>query len=135
MFSKATEYALRATIFIAQTSSEENKVGLPEIAQAIGSPQSFTAKILQLLTADHKIISSARGPNGGFYMTEKAKKLPVRTILEAMGEKEVLEKCVLGLKECSDKNPCPMHGQYKSIKQQLKELFATSTIQTLSETR
>jgi len=49
MFSKATEYALRATIYIAQKSSVDKKLSLTEIAQAIDSPPSFTAKILQLL--------------------------------------------------------------------------------------
>src|SRR5574338_901533 len=123
MFSKATEYALRATIYIAQRSGDKNKPGLAEIAKAIDSPRSFTAKILQLLTKDNKIISSVRGPNGGFFLTEKAKKLPVRSILHAMGEDEILEKCVLGLKQCSEKKPCPMHSQYKDIKQKLILLF------------
>ncbi|MFM2359513.1 MAG: hypothetical protein RLY16_1506, partial [Bacteroidota bacterium] len=54
MFSKATEYALRATIYIAQKSSTEHKIGLEEIAMAIDSPASFTAKILQALTKDDK---------------------------------------------------------------------------------
>ena len=132
MFSKATEYALRATIYIARTSSEENKLGIGEIAEAIDSPHSFTAKILQILTKDNKIISSSRGPNGGFYLSEKAKKLPVRSILEAMGEDDVLEKCVLGLKRCSEIQPCPMHAQYKSIRQQLLKLFMKKTIQQLA---
>jgi len=133
MFSKATEYALRATIYIAQKGTEENKAGLPEIAKAIGSPRSFTAKILQSLTKNNKIISSSRGPNGGFFMTGKAKKLPVRAILEVMGEDEVLEKCALGLKKCSETKPCPMHAQYKIIKQQLIKLFESKTIQHLAE--
>lgn len=133
MFSKATEYALRATIYVAQRSNDKNKPGLAEIAKAIDSPQSFTAKILQLLTKDNKIISSVRGPNGGFFLTEKAKKLPVRTILEVMGEDEVLEKCVLGLKLCSEVQPCPMHLQYKSIKHQLIKLFTSKTIQALAD--
>ena len=132
MFSKATEYALRATIYIAQKSSEENKLGLAEIAKAIDSPKPFTAKILQQLTSGDKIVSSARGPNGGFFLTEKARKLPVRAILEAMKEDEVLKKCVLGLKLCSETKPCPMHIQYKSIKQQLIKLFETKTIQSLA---
>lgn len=131
MFSKATEYALRATIYIAKKSSEENKLGMEEIAKAIDSPQSFTAKILQQLTKDNKIISSVRGPNGGFYMTKSARKLPVRSILEATGEGEVLEKCVLGLIKCSELKPCPMHSQYKSIKKQLINLFEKKTIQHL----
>ena len=133
MFSKATEYALRATIYIAKRSSEEKKIGIEEIAKAIDSPQSFTAKILQALTKENKIVSSVRGPNGGFFLTEKAKKLPVRSILQTMGEDEVLEKCVLGLKRCSEVQPCPMHEQYKSIKQQLIKLFVSKTIQQLAD--
>jgi Rrf2 family iron-sulfur cluster assembly transcriptional regulator len=132
MFSKATEYALRATIYIAKKSTEEKKLGIEEISRAIDSPQSFTAKILQALTKDNKVVSSVRGPNGGFFITEKTKKLPVRSILQAMGENEVLEKCVLGLKMCSEIQPCPMHAQYKSIKQQLIKLFVTKTIQQLA---
>ena len=77
MFSKATEYALRATIYIAKKSTEEKKLGIEEISRAIDSPQSFTAKILQALTKDNKVVSSVRGPNGGFFITEKTKKLPV----------------------------------------------------------
>lgn len=132
MFSKATEYALRATIYIAKKSTEEKKLGIEEISKAIDSPQSFTAKILQALTKNNKVVSSVRGPNGGYYLTKKAKKLPVRSILQAMGEDEVLEKCVLGLKQCSEIKPCPMHAQYKSIKQQLIKLFVTKTIQQLA---
>ena len=132
MFSKATEYALRATIFLAQKSSEENKQGIDEISKAIDSPKSFTAKILQLLTKENKVVSSVRGPNGGFFLSEKAKEMPARSILEAMGEEEILEKCVMGLKLCSENEPCPMHAQYKIIKNQLISLFTTKTIQQLA---
>lgn len=133
MFSKATEYALRATIYIAQKSSEDNKLGIDAIAKAIDSPISFTAKTLQSLTRNNKLISSARGPNGGFYITEKAKKLPVRAVLKAMGESDMLDKCVLGLNKCSEVKPCPMHNQYKIIKKQLISLFESKTIQELAD--
>jgi Rrf2 family protein len=133
MFSKTTEYALRASIFIAQKSNEENKLGLAEIAKGINSPRSFTAKILQLLTSGNKIISSTRGPQGGFYISAKARTLPVRVILEAMKEDDILDKCVLGLKRCSETNPCPMHEEYKLIKRQLKALFESKTIQNLAD--
>ena len=132
MFSKTTEYALRATIYIAQKGSPENKLAIGEIARAIDSPPSFTAKILQLLTANNRIISSVRGPNGGFYITEKAKLLPVRAVMEALGDDAVFSKCVLGLKLCSEVNPCPMHAQYKVIKQQIIHLFETKTIKSLA---
>ena len=133
MFSKSTEYALRATLYIAQKGSEEKKIGIGEVSKAIGSPRSFTAKILQALTKENKIISSISGPHGGFYMTEKAKNLPVRVILEAMGEEELLDKCVLGLAKCSEAKPCPMHSKYKIIKKQLNDLFEKATILHLAD--
>lgn len=133
MFLKTTEYALRAVIYIAQKGSEEKKLGLSQIAKAIDSPQSFTAKILQQLTSGNKIVSSARGPNGGFYISERSKNLPVYSILEAMGEDEILKKCVLGLKRCSETNPCPLHHQYKLIKPQLIKMFETKTIKEMAD--
>lgn len=133
MFSKATEYAIRATIFLAQKSSEENKMGIDEISRAIDSPRSFTAKIMQLLTKDNKVVSSVRGPHGGFFLSAKAKKLPVRSILVAMGEETILEKCVMGLKLCSEVQPCPLHAQYKIIKKQLLNLFIEKNIEQLAE--
>lgn len=132
MFSKTTEYALRAAIYIAQKGSKENKLGIDEIAKAIDSPKPFTAKILQMLTRD-KIVSATRGPNGGFYFTQKAKKLPAIAILKAVGDEGVLNRCVLGLRECSKKNPCPMHAEYKEIRGQLNNLFKKNTIGSLVE--
>jgi Rrf2 family transcriptional regulator, iron-sulfur cluster assembly transcription factor len=133
MFSKATEYALRATIYIAQKSNEDKKPGIAEIAKAIDSPQPFTAKILQQLTKDNKVISSVRGPNGGFFITPKALQLPVLAILQALEEDEILHKCVLGLRKCSEVKPCPMHDDYKSIRTQLIQLFENTSIKNLAE--
>lgn len=133
MFSKATEYALRATIYIARKGSVDNKLSIDEIAKAIDSPPSFTAKVLQLLTKDNKVVSSLRGPGGGFYISDKARQLPAHSILVAMGEDHVLTKCVLGLKQCSETQPCPMHEQYREIKQELIKLFQDKTIGSLAE--
>jgi len=133
MFSKSTEYALRATLYIAQKASEEKKIGIEQISAAIGSPKSFTAKILQALTKDNKVISSASGPHGGFYVTSKARELPVHAILQAMGDGEMIQRCVLGLSTCSEKNPCPLHLKYKIIKGQLLSLFESQTIGQLAD--
>lgn len=133
MFSKTTEYALRATIYIAQKSTADKKLGIAEIAKAIDSPQSFTAKIIQQLTRGNTLVSSVRGPNGGFFMTEKAKRLPVRVVLDLMGEDSKFQTCILGLKQCSEVKPCPMHFEYKPIKDQLISLFAERSIESLAE--
>jgi Rrf2 family protein len=133
MFSKTAEYALRATIYIAQKSSKDTKTGLAEIAKAIDAPSPFTAKILQQLVKNKKIISSLTGPTGGFFITEKAKQLPVMEVLKAVGEDKLLAKCILGLRKCSDKKPCPMHHTYRHIRKDLLTLFEKTLISTLAE--
>jgi Rrf2 family protein len=122
MFSKACEYALRATIYIAQSGTEVNKLGVEAIAAGIDAPRSFTAKILQQLNRG-QVISSAKGPQGGFYISPELQQQPVWNVLVAMQESERLTNCVMGLNQCSDHRPCPMHRQYKLIKQQLVDLF------------
>jgi Rrf2 family protein len=131
MFSKSTEYALRAVIYIAKYGSADNKLSLEAISSAIDSPQSFTAKILQKLTKNNALISSVTGPRGGFFMTESSKKANLMYILTLLDSDTVISKCVMGLNDCSDVNPCPMHEQYKNIKPQLIEMFETKTIENL----
>ena len=133
MFSKTAEYALRATIYIAQKSTEAKKLGMDEIALSIDAPRSFTAKILQLLTKDNQVISSVRGVNGGFFITGEARNLTVRRVLEVIGEDAIFRKCVLGLKICSETKPCPLHEQYKPIKEGLIRLFESTTIRQLAD--
>jgi hypothetical protein len=38
----------------------------------------------------------------------------------------------MGLKLCSETQPCPMHSKYKIIKKQLIKLFVDKTIRQLS---
>lgn len=133
MFSKSTEYALRAIIYLAQKSSPDQKIGIRELAEAAGTPQSFTAKILQKLTRDQVLISSITGPNGGFYLSEAAKKKSLLHVLELLEEDDVVTGCILGLHECSEKNPCPIHAQYKKIKPLLLEMLDKKTIAELAK--
>ncbi len=132
MFSKSTEYALRAIIYLAQKSSADQKISITELSEAIDSPKSFTAKILQKLTRDQVLISSITGPNGGFYLTEAAKKKSMLHVLTLLDDESVITGCILGLKECSEKNPCPMHSQYRKIKPQLLEMLDRKTIAELA---
>lgn len=133
MFSKTAEYALRATFYIAREGSKESKLSIKKVAKAIGSPNPFTAKILQYLSKNDVVISSVRGPNGGFYIREEAKNLPVMTILEVINEDDTLKGCILGLPHCSSDRPCPMHANYQKIKNQLIDLFMNTTIGDIAE--
>lgn len=132
MFSKACEYALRAVLYISYKSRDGSRLSVVEIAREVDAPLAFTGKILQTLVREG-IISSIKGPNGGFYFDPKSKPVPLNAIVKAIdGNEDVLRECVLGLKECSDKFPCPIHGEVKKYKDQLRKVMSTRTVQSLS---
>ena len=49
MFSKACEYGIRASIYIASQTQIGNRVSLVDVVKKIESPEAFTSKILQKL--------------------------------------------------------------------------------------
>ena len=132
MFSKSIEYALRAVVYLAAHSDEDNKVNIGELSEAIDSPRSFTAKILQSLTRNNVLIHSSTGPTGGFYLTEAARRKSVWHVLELLDADEVVTSCILGLKGCSERNPCPLHEDYTRIRPQLRKMFEGKTIRDLA---
>lgn len=127
IFSKSSEYAIRAVMYICQHSKDEHRLNIKEIAREINSPEYFTSKILQQLVRQ-KIIASSKGPNGGFYISDNSKPISIYKIAEAIDGPEFFDKCILGLSKCSDKNPCPMHQHYVEHKAALKKVFMEKTI-------
>ena len=133
MFSKACEYGIRATIFIAWNTGKENRVNLKEIATEIGSPEAFTAKILQQLVKAG-LITSVKGAMGGFTLnTETAETLKLSTLVAAIDGDSIYRSCGLGLKSCNAKEPCPMHKQFMVIREQLREMLENTPISDLTE--
>jgi Rrf2 family protein len=126
MFSKSCEYAIRSIFYISLKSQEGRKIGIKEIAEQLDMPAPFLAKILQSLVRD-KVISSLKGPNGGFFVTNP-KKISLIKIVEAIDGTDVFKKCTIGLKKCSDTKPCPIHHLVKPYRDELRKTLATKTL-------
>lgn len=128
MFSKSCEYGLRAIIYIAQQSTQDNKVSLATISEAIDSPQAFTAKILQQLTRNN-IIHSVKGPYGGFSMEEnEIKHIKLSDVVTVLDGDAIYTSCGLGLNKCNASSPCPLHFKFVEIRNQLKAMLETTTL-------
>lgn len=132
MFSKTCEYAIRAMIFIAQKTREGDKVGIKDIAAGIGSPEHFIAKILQDL-GRKGLLQSAKGPNGGFYLDKPSMKQSLADVVRAVDGDKIFMGCGLGLKQCSETRPCPMHHEFKVIRKQLHQMLEKSRVGAFTE--
>ena len=132
MFSKSCEYAIKAAIHICIESKNGLRLTIQEIAGEIESPEPFTAKILQQLVKQ-RIISSAKGPGGGFYIDPDSPPIFIMDIVEAIDGVRAFERCGLGLKECSEHHPCPIHNEFKNYSMRLKKLLETKTLQEMAK--
>lgn len=131
MLSKTCEYAIRALIFIAQRSQEGERAGIREIAKAIDSPEHFIAKILQDL-GRKGFVQSAKGPNGGFYLDKSAAKHTLADIVREIDGDKIFTGCGLGLPQCSEKHPCPLHNEFKAIRERIKHMLEKAKLGELT---
>lgn len=132
MFSKACEYAIRATLHIAGATAADERATVKDIAAAIGAPEAFTAKVLQKLVRDGHL-GSMKGPGGGFTLTEvRARKLPLSAIVKSIDGDDVYTGCALGLPRCNDKKPCPLHNQFKDVRERLRKLLENTSVYDVS---
>jgi len=132
MFSKSCQYGIRAVLYLAVYSTLEKRLGVTEIANTLEVPKHFLAKILQQLAKD-KLISSTKGPTGGFYLNKKNRKSNLKEIIEALDGTQIFTDCILGLKECSSEKPCPLHFQAYGIREGLNYQLEYQSIDEIAE--
>ncbi|GAA4423496.1 Rrf2 family transcriptional regulator [Pontibacter saemangeumensis] len=132
MISKACKYGIRAAVYVASKSGEGIKLNVKHIAVEVDAPEAFTAKILQVLNK-HRIITSLKGPYGGFYVEDYQLEQPVINIVNAIDGMAVFRECGLGLSRCSETHPCPMHDRFKAARESLRDVFQQTTIRHLAQ--
>lgn len=130
LFSRSAEYAIRAMTFLAGQPSGK-LTGAREMAQAEKIPMPFLWKILQNL-ARRKLIRSFKGLRGGYELARPAHQITLEAILAATDGGGLTADCVLGLPECNEANPCPLHPAWKEVRSQLAAMLQENTLADLA---
>lgn len=131
LFKKETEYALRGLVYIQTQNTKGRRPGIAEIADEIDAPHFYTAKIFQRL-AKQGFVSSVKGKGGGFNLTDEQAVHSLKTIISAIEGDHIFCDCGIGLKECSDSNPCPIHERYAPIRDSIDKLLHEENINGLA---
>ncbi len=132
MLSLTCKTAIKAVIYLASKFDTGEKNGIKEIAEFIDASEHTVGKMLQSLVKG-EVINSAKGPNGGFYITAKQNNQPIIKIIEAIDGKEVFKQCGLGLSKCSASHPCPIHNDYKVVRDSFEKLCRDKKMSDLCE--
>jgi len=134
MLSNTCKYGIRALVYIAVTSKNGEKIGIKRISADLNIPMPFLAKILQSL-AKQKILSSSKGPHGGFSLVRDPREIKLAEVVKAIDGNDVFSRCVLHNDNCksidSTKAECTLHGDYVRARQRIEKLFENKTVQNL----
>lgn len=132
MLSKASEYAIRALVYIMVQNKKGMRPGYKEIAKAIDSPEQYTAKILQTLTRKG-VLNSMKGRGGGFFFHDLSKPVSLYKIITVTESPDYFSKCGFGLKNCNASHPCPMHEEYAIVRDIYYQLTNKTSLQSLAD--
>jgi Rrf2 family protein len=115
--SEAGILALHATALLASEPGKHHSVH--DMASVIKASEHHLAKVLQRLTKAG-IVTSVRGPKGGFELAKKADNLSMLDVFEAVEGPIGKPDCLLGLGTCVVGN-CMMGNAFAQINDIVKE--------------
>ncbi len=126
ILSNACDYGIRAALYVA-TQRNRKFVPIREISQKLQISFHFLTKILQILTQAN-LMTSFRGPNGGVAFARDPDNITLMDIIRAIDGPGLFEKCVLGLSDCGDEHPCPLHERWAEIREELRQMFESNSL-------
>lgn len=56
------------------------------------------------------------GPGGGYRLASSPNEISLLSIIAAIEGDDAFQKCIMGLRVCSDRKPCPVHTSWKKVR-------------------
>jgi Rrf2 family protein len=129
VISSTSDYALRAVLVLAQ-AEPGSPMRADEVARATGSPANYLAKTLNAL-AKAGIVTSARGPRGGFTLAVASDDLTLAQIVDCFDEARPNTQCLLGTRPCDARHPCRAHERWTAVQAKRRAALADTTVADL----
>jgi Rrf2 family protein len=130
MLNKTSKYAIKAVIYLGIHSSKTHKILTRDMYTEIKVSESYLAKILQELSR-HGIISSAKGRNGGFYLSEENINHTLMDVVRTIEGDDAVDSCILGIHQCDMNNPCPLHHKVGRSKADFNAMLTRTRLKDL----
>jgi len=128
MLSQTAEYALRATVWLAEHADGPVRVG--DMAHALKVPQNYLSKTMHQL-ARAGVLTSVRGKHGGFQLARPPGAIRLLEVVEPFEAITNRRTCVLGRSVCSDAAPCRAHERWKEVTRATTAFFSGTTLADL----
>ncbi len=130
LFSRTSQYAAQALIYLA-TQRSDRLVLTREIAANLYIPTDYLGKIMGTMSRA-KLLRSVRGRHGGYALDKGAESVDMLQVLLLTEGSKYTQDCFLGFKTCSDDSACPLHCEWKPIKERIVALLREQTLGVLA---
>jgi Rrf2 family protein len=127
MLTQTAEYALRGVLFLGALPMG-TRIRVNVMASSLDIPRNYLSKVLYEL-ARRGILSSVRGPQGGFALALDPGTLTLSEVIEPFDPFE--DRCLLMRRPCSDLAPCIAHHQWKRVAAEVRGFFRETTVAEL----
>ena len=128
--SEAASLALHTVVYLA--TQHDGLVSTKEIARVLHASEAHLSKVLQRL-ARVGIVSSVRGPKGGFALHESPEKISLLEVYQAIEGPLALNNCLSDHPSCSGKQ-CVLGTLIGTIHEQITKYLSKTTVAQLNRT-
>ncbi|MDR3160643.1 MAG: Rrf2 family transcriptional regulator [Spirochaetaceae bacterium] len=125
-------YALRASLALARLGKDGSPVSINSLSEEEHISSVFLEQIFFKLRKAG-IVSSVRGPGGGFCFARSLDKLTIKEILDAAGEDLDLTFCDKSKHDCERIGYCLSHPIWMDATALLNDYFKKITIASILE--
>jgi FeS assembly SUF system regulator len=123
--SKLTDYAVVVLVRLAGMDSVQTS---PGIAAATGIPEPTVSKVLKILACSD-LVSSQRGPRGGYRLNRDLAAIPIADVIAAIDGPIALTACVEGSTSgCVSEGLCPMRGRWDPVNEAIFKALTEITL-------
>jgi Rrf2 family protein len=129
--SQTAEYAIRAMAAIA-TLPAVQKIRAADLGRSTGIPAPYLSKILRRLVLAELLVSQ-KGQGGGFALARPAREIRFVDILNAVDAFPSEGRCAFGWGSCDEHNPCPLHGAWSRLNNNLRDWASTTNLAEIAE--
>lgn len=130
ILSRACNYGIRALIYMVAKNGGQENTSIGEISEELDISFHFLTKTFQELNRAN-LLKSSRGPNGGVALTRPAADISMMEIILVIEGDDFFDTCLLGLPDCGNGAPCPIHEVWKDKKDKMRLEFETTSLADL----
>ena len=125
-------YAVTAMLDLALNQGK-GPTALADIAQRQGISLSYLEQLFAKLRR-RDLVSSVRGPGGGYNLARAASDIPVAEVIAAVDETVDTTRCG-GAGDCQDGRPCLTHELWRDLSDRIQDYLKGITLQQLVDRR